>query len=163
MKTIYDVYFAVSHCFINMFHLQQSQGILDSFFAQIWDVPRIRSRQFLFIWSEKSFLPFKLDTTYPQKKPNHKKSHANLIDSQYSTCLLKKCPPLQCICHVKCLTSSFVWWLIFLVSSPSAMTTLRFLHSSSINTALSKSSQLPMSTFWVPTIFCERSLRDFIL
>ena len=35
MKTIYDVYFAVSHCFINMFHLQQSQGILDSFFAQI--------------------------------------------------------------------------------------------------------------------------------
>ena len=47
MKTIYDVYFAVPHCFIKIFHLQQSQILHDA------TIPAARtkdkSREFLFI------------------------------------------------------------------------------------------------------------------
>ena len=104
MKTIH-VYSAVSYCLIKMFHLQQSQGILDSFFAQIPVAHTKNKANVISIHLIRKKFLFKLDTTYPQEKPNQKKSHANLIDSQYSTCLLKKCPPLQRICHVKRLTS----------------------------------------------------------
>ena len=109
MKTIY---LAVPHCFFKTFHLQQSQGILGS---PLW-IPVARtknkSRQFLFVWSEKRFLPFKLYTNYSQEKSNYKESHAYLTDSQYSTCLLKNLA--YSICHrveiyrpVTRLTSSF--------------------------------------------------------
>ena len=62
---------------------------------------RIKSRQYLFIWSGKSFHPLKLSTSCPQEKSNHKKNHAYLTDSEYSTCFLKK---RSCLKH---LASSF--------------------------------------------------------
>ena len=62
---------------------------------------RIMSRQYLFIWSGKSFHPLKLSTSCPQEKSNHKKNHAYLTDSEYSTCFLKK---HSCLKH---LASSF--------------------------------------------------------
>ena len=39
---------------------------------------RIRSRQYMFIWSGKSFHPLNLSTFCPQEKSNHNKSHAYL-------------------------------------------------------------------------------------
>ena len=58
---------AVPHCFVKLFHLQQSCGILDS---TRWhnSIARIRSKRFLFIWSEKRFLFYKLFTTNPQEE-----------------------------------------------------------------------------------------------
>ena len=58
-------------------------------------LPRIMSRQYLFISSRKRYLSLKLSTVCPQEKSSHKKNHA---DSEYSTCLLKNV--LTCsICH----------------------------------------------------------------
>ena len=80
----------------------------------------------------KSFLPFKLYTIYPQEKSSHKKYHVYLTDSQYSTCLLKKCPRLQHLLQSGDLksrkTSDVFFWLIFLVSSPLSMTILIYIH-----------------------------------
>ena len=45
------------------------------------------------------------------------------------------------------------FWLIFLVSSTPSMTTLRFLHFSSMNTTFSKSSQFSMSSVAIPIAF----------
>ena len=56
---------------------------------------RIRSRRFLYFWSIKIFLPFKLLTAHPQEKSKHKKNHAYLSDLQDSPCLLKKYSRLQ--------------------------------------------------------------------
>ena len=58
---------AVPHCFVKLFHLQQSCGILDS---TRWhnSIARIRSKRFLLIWSEKRFLFYKLFTTNPQEE-----------------------------------------------------------------------------------------------
>ena len=44
-----------------------------------------------------------------------------------------------------CKTSAF-FWLIFSVSSPPSLTTIRFSHSSSMNTSLGESSKFPMSS-----------------
>ena len=89
---IWCIYLAVPHCFIKVFSFTgDSRHLRFSMVQQFLSrVPGIRPRQFLFIWSEKNFL-LKLYTTYPQKKPNHKKSHAYLTNAQYSTCLLKNC------------------------------------------------------------------------
>ena len=58
-------------------------------------LPRIRSKQYLFILSRKSYLPLKLSAAYPQEKSSHKKNHAYLTDSEYFTWLLKKYSYLQ--------------------------------------------------------------------
>ena len=92
----------------------------------------MKLKQFLIIWSEKRFLPFKLYTTYLQEKSNYKKSYAYLTYSQYSTCLLKKYPYLQHSSESKvlqaCKMPDVFFWLIFLVSSPPPMTNFHILH-----------------------------------
>ena len=81
------------------------------------------------------------------------------------TCLLKRCSRLQHFSQSGDLKARKTWdlffWLIFLISFPLSMTTLRFLHSSSMNTTLSKSSKFPLSsisipltTFWLS--YCSR-------
>ena len=121
-------------------------------------VTRIRSTPFLFIWSEKGFFHFKLYTTYPQEKSNHKKSHSYLADSEHSTCLLKKYPRPQHLPESEdllvCKTPDVFFWLIFHVSSPPPRTTLRFLHFSSINLQVSMSSiSIHATTFFICICF----------
>ena len=48
-------------------------------------LPRIRSRQYLFISSGKSFPPLRLSTACPQEKSSHKEDFAYLNDSEYFT------------------------------------------------------------------------------
>ena len=45
-----------------------------------------------------------------------------------------------------CKTSDFFFWLIFLVSTPPSLATMRFPHSSSMNTGLGESSTFPASS-----------------
>ena len=45
-----------------------------------------------------------------------------------------------------CKTSDFFFWLIFLVSFPPSRTTMRFPHSSSMNTSPGESSTFPISS-----------------
>ena len=103
-------------------------------------VPRIRPMSCVFVWSEKKFSSFltKRKTSY-------------LTDSQYSICLLKKYSCLQHLeqnKHIKtCKTPDFFFWLIFIISSPPSMTTLRFLDSSLMNTNLSESSKGVLAYF----------------
>ena len=72
----------------------------------------------------------KLYTACSQEKSCHKKNHA---DSEYFTCLLKKCSYLQHVSqsgHLQaCKMSGFFFMVIFLVSSPKSTTTFRFQHS----------------------------------
>ena len=88
----------VPHCFVSLAvelrYLRLS--MIQQFLSRL---PKIGSRWFLFIWSGKSSLIFKLFTTYPQEKSNHKKNHAYLDDLQYSTCFLKKQSHSYSICH----------------------------------------------------------------
>ena len=130
---------AVSPCFIKMFHLQHRLDIID---FPCWnDSCRTKNK------GCKSFFPFTLNTTYPQEKSNHKKSHVYLTDSQYSTRLLNKCSLLQHLSlsrHLKACKRPDFFWLISLVSSPPSMTTLRFPHASLMNATLSKSSKFPL-------------------
>ena len=78
----------------------------------------------------------------------HKADYSYLTDSQYYTWLSKKYFRLhlsqsehqQAICE----TSNFFFWLIFLVSSSSSLTTLRFPHSLLMNTNLGKFSKFSM-------------------
>lgn len=61
-------------------------------------VPRIKSRYFLFIWSEKKvfFLSSYKLPTHKENQSYREKIHAYLTDSsQYSTCLLKNYSRLQ--------------------------------------------------------------------
>ena len=122
-----------------MFYLQQRKGIIDS--------PCCNNSCRAYK-AEKNFLSLKLYVTYPQEKSNCKKIHAYLTDSKYSTCLLKKCSRLQYMSQ-----SGYLWscerlnlflWLIYLVSYPPSMTTLRFSKVSLINATLSTSSQFPI-------------------
>ena len=62
-----------------------------------------------------------------------------------------------------CKTSDFFFWLIFLGSSPPSLTTMRFSHSSSMNTSPGESSKFPMSSISISsspsstiTFFSER-------
>ena len=84
--------------------------------------------------------------------PTHKKNYAYVTDSQYSSCLLKEYSRLQHLPQTEHLvaseTSDFLFWLIFLVSSPS-LTTIRLPHPSSVNTSLGKSSKFPMPSIIV--------------
>ena len=43
-----------------------------------------------------------------------------------------------------CKASDFFFWLTFQVSSPPSLTTMRFSHSSSMNTSLGESSKSPV-------------------
>ena len=49
-------------------------------------------------------------------------------------------------------SSDFVFWLIFLVSSPPLLTTMTFPHSQSIKTSLVKSSKFPISSILISSI-----------
>ena len=61
-------------------------------------LPKIRSRQYLFISSRKSYIPLKLFTACLQGKSSHKKNHPYLTDSKYFTCLLIKILlPVACV------------------------------------------------------------------
>ena len=75
----------------------------------------------------------KLSTVCPKEKSSHKKNHAYLTDSEYFTCLLKKCSHQQHMSqngHLQaCKTTGFFFMIIFLVSSPTSTTTFRFQHS----------------------------------
>ena len=99
---------------------------------------RIGSKWLLFVWSEKSFLSFKLFTTDPQEKP----------------CLPVWFTILQMIIEeifkpttfvwewksaAYCKMSDFFFWVIFLGSSSSSLTPMRSPNSSSMNTSLGES------------------------
>ena len=80
-----------------------------------------------------------------------KKNHVYLTDSQYYTWLLKNKCHLQHLSHSGYLIdyskmSDFFFWLIFRVSSPPSLTTMRFSHSSSIYASLGESSKFPISS-----------------
>ena len=67
-----------------------------------------------------------------------------LTNSQYSICILKEYSCLKQVPQSEhsppsCKTPGFFFLLIFLVSSPPSTNTLRFPHSSRMNTILSKS------------------------
>ena len=51
-----------------------------------------------------------------------------------------------------CETPDFFFWLIYIVSSPPSLTTMRFSHSSSMNTNLGESSKFPISFISIPSI-----------
>ena len=111
---------------------------------------RIKSERFLFTWPG-CFFSFKLFTTDSQEK-----YHTYLTDSQYSTFVLNKYSLSCSICHrvdnyelVKRL--GFFCLLIFPVSSPPSTNTLRFPHSSWMNSILSKSSKFPVSSTSIPS------------
>ena len=115
-------------------------------------VARLGSKRFLFIWLEKIFLSFKLFTTDPQEKsclPNSFRIFQMVIQE-----ILNKCY-LQCLSqseHLQaCKTSDF--FLLFNTSSKFSMilTTLRFTHSSSMNTNLGKSSKFSVSFISTPS------------
>ena len=119
-----------------------------------------KSKRFLFTWAG-SFFSFKSFTTDSQEKKSY------LTDSQYSTFILKKYCLLWHLPRsghllLACKTPGFFYLLIFLVSSPPSTNTLRFPHSSWMNTILGKSSKFPMSSKSIPssssltiTIFSE--------
>ena len=52
-----------------------------------------------------------------------------------------------------CKMSDFFLWVIFLVSSPSSLTTMRFPYSSWINTSLGESSSFPVLSISIPSSF----------
>ena len=52
-----------------------------------------------------------------------------------------------------CKISDFFLWVIFLVSSPSSLTTMRFPYSSWINTSLGESSSFPVLSISIPSSF----------
>ena len=57
------------------------------------------------------------------------------------TTFLNECTSIGC-----CKMSDFFFWLIFLVSFPPSLTTMRFPDFSSMNTSLGESSKFPMSS-----------------
>ena len=76
---VYKNVIAVSNFFIKTFYLVVSvieELILLRFFVQqqfFSRLPRVTSRQYLFISSRQSYLPLKLSTAYPLEKSGHKK------------------------------------------------------------------------------------------
>ena len=51
-----------------------------------------------------------------------------------------------------CEKPDFFFWLMYLVSSPPSLTTMRFSHSSSMNTNLGESSKFPIPFILIPSI-----------
>ena len=107
---------------------------------------RIGWKRFLFIWLEKYFLSFKF---YLVVKKSKEKSCLLNLSHQIFHRLLKKCFRLQHLSlsgHLLgyCKTSDF-FWLIFLVSFPPSLSTMRLPHFSSLNTSLGEFSKFPIS------------------
>ena len=81
-------------------------------------------------------------------KKNHEKNHAYPTDSKQIFHIVNE-EILSSTAFVTEWTSRgycFVFWLIFLVSSPPSLTTIRFAHASSMNTSLGEFSRFPMSS-----------------
>ena len=96
----------------------------------------IGPKRFLFIWSVKIFLSFKLFTTDPQEKsglPNWFTILYMVIEEILSPTFVTEWTSTG-----YCKTSDFFFWLGSLVNSPPSLTTLRFPHSSLKNTNLGK-------------------------
>ena len=78
-KTFLLLHTVLLKCFIQRAELGHlSFSMVQQFLSYL---VRIRSRRILFPWLEKVFLPFKLFTTSPYEKPNHKKDQTYLVDS----------------------------------------------------------------------------------
>lgn len=108
---------------------------------------RIRSKQFLFIQSEKSFLLFNLFNTYLQKRFNQKKKQCYNWFTIFYMRIKEQLSPMTFFTEWISIGFKNVWLLLFIVdniSSKLSKITLRFQHSSSIFSSLGKSPNLPL-------------------
>ena len=140
------------HSFKKLFYSQHSQGILDLHGGTIPVAPCKNWDKTISVhWIRKRFLSFKLFTTASQEKsclPNwftifHMVSEETLSPTAFATwwTFINNCE-----------TPDLFFWLIFLVSFQPSLTTMRFSHSSSINTNLGESCKFPMSFISIPSI-----------
>ena len=116
---------------------------------QSWLV-KIGSKRFLLIWLEKHFLSFKLLTTDTQGKsclPNWFTIFHMVIEEMQSPAEFVR----QRTSIDYCKMFDFFFWLVFLLSSPPSLTSMRFSHSSSMNKSLCESSKFPMSSISIPS------------
>ena len=110
-------------------------------------LPRIRSKQFLFIQSGKSFLLFNLFNTYLQKRFNQKKKQCYNWFTIFYMRIKEQLSPMTFFTEWISIGFKNVWLLLFIVdniSSKLSKITLRFQHSSSIFSSLGKSPNLPL-------------------
>lgn len=108
---------------------------------------RIRSKQFLFIQSEKSFLLFNLFNTYLQKRFNQKKKQCYNWFTIFYMRIKEQLSPMTFFTEWISIGFENVWLLLFIVdniSSKLSKITLRFQNSSSIFSSLGKSPNLPL-------------------
>lgn len=108
---------------------------------------RIRSKQFLFIQSEKSFLLFNLFNTYLQKRFNQKKKQCYNWFTIFYMRINEQLSPMTFFTEWISIGFKNVWLLLFIVdniSSKLSKITLRFQNSSSIFSSLGKSPNLPL-------------------
>lgn len=108
---------------------------------------RIRSKQFLFIQSEKSFLLFNLFNTYLQKRFNQKKKQCYNWFTIFYMRIKEQLSPMTFFTEWISIGFKNVWLLLFIVdniSSKLSKITLRFQNSSSIFSSLGKSPNLPL-------------------
>lgn len=108
---------------------------------------RIRSKQFLFIQSEKSFLLFNLFNTYLQKRFNQKKKQCYNWFTIFYMRIEEQLSPMTFFTEWISIGFKNVWLLLFIVdniSSKLSKITLRFQNSSSIFSSLGKSPNLPL-------------------
>ena len=108
---------------------------------------RIRSKQFLFIQSEKSFLLFNLFNTYLQKRFNQKKKQCSNWFTIFYLRIKEQLSPMTFFTEWISIGFKNVWLLLFIVdniSSKLSKITLRFQNSSSIFSSLGKSPNLPL-------------------
>lgn len=108
---------------------------------------RIRSKQFLFIQSEKSFLLFNLFNTYLQKRFNQKKKQCYNWFTIFYMRIKEQLSPMTFFTEWISIGFKNVWVLLFIVdniSSKLSKITLRFQNSSSIFSSLGKSPNLPL-------------------
>ena len=104
---------------------------------QSWLV-RIGSKQFMFFWSEKLFLYLKLLITYRQEK-SCLPYWFTVLYMVIEVILSAKTFVAEWILTGYYKTSDYFFWLMFPVRSLLSSTTLRFPHSSLMNTYLVKS------------------------
>ena len=108
---------------------------------------RIRSKQFLFIQSEKSFLLFNLFNTYLQKRFNQKKKQCYNWFTIFYMRIKEQLSPMTFFTEWISIGIKNVWLLLFIVdniSSKLSKITLRFQNSSSTFSSLGKSPNLPL-------------------
>ena len=89
------------------------------------------------------FLIYLLST---HKKCNHKKNH------NYPNLVYNNCHRMDIYRLIKLLTSSFCYLLLFLVSYPPSITTLRFPHSSLMNISLNFQQHLYQFNLVLPQL-----------